>query len=92
MRKAISNAVRHVGATPLAVTVKVENDVYVKVADNGRGDPADMAGSGLTSLQHHAQQAGGAFTIADEPGGGTVVRWRAPWFDHHLGSARWQSE
>jgi two-component system sensor histidine kinase DevS len=78
VRKAISNAVRHVGATTLAVTVKVEDDVYIEVADNGLGDPADMAASGLTSLKHHAQQAGGVFTIADDPGRGTVLRWRAP--------------
>lgn len=78
VRKAISNAARHVGATTLEVTVKVEDDVYIEVADNGRGDPADITGSGLTSFQHHAQQAGGAFTVADDPGGGTVLRWRAP--------------
>ncbi len=78
VREAVCNAVRHAGATTLAVTVKVEDDVCIEVIDNGRGVPGDIAGSGLTGLHHHAQQAGGAFTVADAPGGGTVLRWSAP--------------
>lgn len=78
VREAVSNAVRHSGATRLAVTVKVGDDLFIEVIDDGRGVPGDITGSGLTSLQHRAQQAGGAFTIADAPGGGTVLRWSAP--------------
>lgn len=78
VREAVSNAVRHAGATRLAVTVKVEDDVWIEVIDNGRGVPDDITCSGLTSLHHRAQQAGGALTIADAPGGGTVLRWSAP--------------
>ena len=78
VREAVSTAVRHAGATRLAVTVKVEDDVCIEVIDNGRGVPGDITGRGLTSLHHRAQQAGGAFTIADDPGGGIVQRWSAP--------------
>jgi two-component system sensor histidine kinase DevS len=78
VREAVSNAVRHAGATKLAVTVKVEDDVCVEVTDNGRRIPGGIPGSGLTSLDHRAQQAGGALSIADAPGGGTVLRWSAP--------------
>jgi signal transduction histidine kinase len=78
VREAVSNAVRHAGATSLAVTVKVEDDMCIEVVDNGRGLPGGSDGSGLTSLHHRAQQAGGAFSIADAPGGGTVLRWSAP--------------
>ena len=78
VREAVSNAVRHAGATRLAVTVKVADDVWIEVIDNGRGVPGDITGSGLTSFDHRTQQAGGAFTIADAPGGGTVLRWSAP--------------
>ena len=78
VRDAVSNAVRHAGATTLAVTVKIEDDVCIEVVDNGRGVPGEITGDGLTSLHHRAQQAGGAFTIADAPGGGTVLRWSAP--------------
>ncbi len=78
VREAVSNAVRHAGATRLAVTVKVEDDVCIEVIDNGRGIPGDITSSGLTSLHHRAQQAGGALTIAGAPGGGTLLRWSAP--------------
>jgi signal transduction histidine kinase len=78
VREAVSNAVRHAGATRLSVTVKVEDDVCIEVIDDGRGVGGDITGSGLTSLHHRALQAGGAFTIADAPGGGTVLRWSAP--------------
>ncbi len=78
VREAVSNAVRHAGATTLAVTVRVEDDVCIEVIDNGRGVARGITGSGLTSLHHRAQQAGGALSIADAPGGGTVLCWSAP--------------
>jgi signal transduction histidine kinase len=78
VREAVSNAVRHAGATTLAVTVKVEDGVCIEVIDNGRGGSGGIDGKGLTGLQHRAQQAGGALSIADAPGGGTVLRWSAP--------------
>ncbi len=78
VREAVSNAVRHAGATRLAVTVKVGDDVCIEVIGNGRGLPGDITGSGLSSLHHRTQQAGGVLTIADAPGGGTLLRWSAP--------------
>ena len=78
VREAVGNVVRHAGATELAVTVKVEDDVCIEVIDNGRGVADGNTGRGLTDLHHRAQQAGGALSIADAPGGGTVLRWSAP--------------
>jgi len=78
VREAVTNVIQHAGATKLAVTVMVDDDVWIEVIDNGRGVPDDITCSGLTSLHHRAQQAGGALTIADAPGGGTVLRWSAP--------------
>lgn len=78
VRAAVSNAVRHAGATTLAVTVKVEDDMCIEVMHNGRGIPGGITGIGLATLHHHAQQAGGAVTIADDPGGDMVLRWTAP--------------
>lgn len=78
VREAVSNAVRHAGATSLTVTVKVGDDVCIEVIDNGRGIPGDVTGSGLSRLHHRAQQAGGTLTTADAPGGGTLLRWAAP--------------
>ena len=78
VREAVGNVVRHASATRLAVTVKVEDDVCIEVIDNGRGFSGGVTGRGLSGLHDRAQQAGGAFSIADAPGGGTVLRWSAP--------------
>ncbi len=78
VREAVGNVVRHAGATKLAVTVKVEDDVCIEVIDNGRGFAGGITGRGLTDLHHRAQQSGGALSIADAPGGGTALRWSAP--------------
>lgn len=37
--EAVSNAVRHAGATELTVQIKVEDELAIEVADNGRGMP-----------------------------------------------------
>ncbi|MBS4729324.1 GAF domain-containing sensor histidine kinase [Mycobacterium sp. SM1] len=78
VREAVSNAVRHAHATTLTVTVKVDDDLTIEVADNGRGIPENITGSGLANLHQRAQQAGGSFTVESPPAGGTVVRWSAP--------------
>ena len=78
VREAVSTAVRHAGATRLALTVKLEDDLCIEIIDNGRGVPGDITGRGLTSLRHRAQQAGGTLTIASDPGEAIVLRWSAP--------------
>ncbi len=78
VREAVGNAVRHASATRLSVTVKVEDNVCIEVIDNGRGFSGGVTGRGLSGLHHRAQQAGGAFSVAEAPGGGTVLRWSAP--------------
>lgn len=59
---------------PMPATVRVEDSVCIEVIDNGRGGPGGITGRGLTGLRHRAQRAGGALSIADVPGGGTVLR------------------
>jgi two-component system sensor histidine kinase DevS len=76
--EAVSNAVRHSGATALSVQIKVEDDLAIEVTDNGRGMPEVITPSGLDNLGQRAAQAGGAFSIEPAPGGGTVLRWSAP--------------
>lgn len=78
VREAVSNAMRHSGATTLTVSVKVEDDLCIEVVDNGRGIPSDVTRSGLTNLEWRAQQVGGEFVVQDAPGGGTALRWSAP--------------
>ncbi|MDH6197710.1 two-component system sensor histidine kinase DevS [Mycobacterium frederiksbergense] len=78
LREAVSNAVRHSGATELTVRVEVADDLSIEVADNGCGIAAEVTESGLGNLRARAGTAGGEFSIADRPGGGTVLRWAAP--------------
>ncbi|MEO6793590.1 MAG: GAF domain-containing sensor histidine kinase [Mycobacterium sp.] len=76
--EAVSNAVRHSGATALTVQVKVEDELSIEVCDNGCGIPEGITASGLANLRQRAAQAGGTFDIGSPPEGGTVLRWCAP--------------
>ncbi|MBX8688757.1 GAF domain-containing protein [Mycobacterium sp. 20091114027_K0903767] len=78
LREAISNAVRHSGATELSVVIDVADDLSIEVSDNGCGIAAEVTESGLGNLRARALSAGGRFTITDRRGGGTVLRWAAP--------------
>jgi len=78
VREAVSNTVRHADSTTLTVTVTVDDDLTIEVADNGRGIGADVTGSGLTNLRRRAEDVGGSFSVRAAPGGGTHLMWRAP--------------
>jgi signal transduction histidine kinase len=78
VREAVSNAVRHAGATTLTVNVAVSDDLCIDVVDDGIGIPAEMTGSGLTNLRRRAEDAGGDFSIARPATGGTHLKWCAP--------------
>lgn len=78
VREAVSNSVRHSGATALAVTVTVDDDLSIGVTDNGRGIDPDVTGSGLANLARRAAEAGGSFAVSRAAEGGTTLTWRAP--------------
>jgi signal transduction histidine kinase len=78
LREAVSNVVRHSGATELNVRVKVEDDLSIEVTDNGKGIGKTVAESGLANLRERADECAGVFTVEDRPGGGTILRWTAP--------------
>jgi len=79
-REAVSNAVRHSGATSLHIEVTVSDRLVIAIIDNGRGIPADnQRRSGLANLRRRADLAGGQCQITTPPGGGTHVRWSAPY-------------
>ncbi len=84
-REAVSNAVRHSGATSLDVEVTLSDRLVVDVVDNGCGIPADnQRRSGLANLHRRADLVGGQCQIITPPGGGTHVRWSTPdgsWID-----------
>jgi signal transduction histidine kinase len=73
--EAVTNVVRHAGATRCLVTVSVAGALEVTVADNGRRPwDAGRVGVGWSSMRDRAAELGGTCEISRRPeGGGTVV-------------------
>jgi len=81
--EAVSNAVRHSGASRLTVEVSVADMLTLNIIDNGCGIPVDNARrSGLANMTYRAEQVGGSCEISNPPEGGTRVHWTAPLTDH----------
>ncbi|MGE5791174.1 MAG: PAS domain S-box protein, partial [Bacteroidota bacterium] len=83
VQEAMTNAVRHAGASRLAVSLRVEDGALVlAVRDDGQGfDPASAArraargeSAGLSGMEERAQLAGGRLEMNTAPGRGTEVR------------------
>ena len=77
--EAISNAVRHSGASHLIVRICADDQLVIEVIDDGCGIPQDnQRRSGLANMQRRAAQVGGDCSITAGPEGGTRVYWAAP--------------
>ncbi len=85
--EALSNALRHSGASAVTVTVESDGpgggDTILSVADDGIGfDPLARSIAsrrlGLVSMRERIEAAGGTFEIASAPGRGTIVRASVP--------------
>jgi len=81
VREALSNALRHSGASVVAVEISAEPDaIDIEVRDDGRG--FDLAteepGLGLSSMGARTDRAGGSLRINTAPDDGTVVTMRIP--------------
>jgi signal transduction histidine kinase len=81
--EAVSNVLRHSGASRLTVEVSVADMFVLDISDNGCGIPVDnLRKSGLANMKHRAEQLGGACEITTSPEGGTRVHWVAPLTEH----------
>jgi signal transduction histidine kinase len=78
VREAVSNAVRHGGATEVTVLVRVDDDLAIDVTDNGSGIEDEVTRSGLDNLRRRAEESGGTFEVGRGTANGTVLRWSAP--------------
>lgn len=81
-REALTNVVKHSGASAARVRLEVrENDVILVIVDRGRGfrlgDSPD-GHFGLASMRSRAEEIGGILEISTAPGRGTVVRVKVP--------------
>nr|WP_052478697.1 GAF domain-containing protein [Kibdelosporangium sp. MJ126-NF4]CEL20057.1 GAF:ATP-binding region, ATPase-like [Kibdelosporangium sp. MJ126-NF4]CTQ97281.1 GAF:ATP-binding region, ATPase-like [Kibdelosporangium sp. MJ126-NF4] len=77
LREALSNMARHAHASAATVEVVLDEDVLLRVTDNGVGIPASGRRSGLALMASRAERLGGTFT-ADSASPGTELRWRVP--------------
>jgi signal transduction histidine kinase len=80
-KEAITNVVRHAGATKVWLRIRVRGDILeVVVADNGRGLGASPppGADGLANMRKRLQTVHGDCEIAAGPEGGTTVSFRAP--------------
>jgi signal transduction histidine kinase len=79
LREALSNVVRHAGATAVDVLVQARaGTITLRVADNGRGIPPQVHRSGLKNLAARAERLGGTMEVRDNVPHGTVLEWSVP--------------
>jgi len=82
VREAVTNAVRHGGASRIDVLFAAGGSPALQVFDNGVGfDPTRVASSerfGLVSMKERAQAIGASVEVRSAPGQGTMVEVRWP--------------
>ena len=79
LREALSNVVRHSGASAVAVSLcRDEHGLRLKVVDNGCGIPPGVARRGLLHLEERAEAADGRCVVESSPRTGTSVLWEVP--------------
>jgi signal transduction histidine kinase len=77
--EALTNVVKHAGASRASVVVEVLGDrLRCEIADDGRGGADASAGSGIVGLRDRAEAVGGTLTVVSPPGGGTTVTASLP--------------
>lgn len=81
VQEALTNTLKHAGATRAAVTVRcTRRAVQVEVVDDGAGTgtPGGGSGRGLIGLRERTDRIGGTLDAGPLPGGGWRVRADLP--------------
>jgi signal transduction histidine kinase len=85
LREALSNVIRHAGATGVEVLVSAWTDLVLVVADDGIGPAAATTSEsasanrfGLRNMEARASALGGTFELRSDEPHGTLVEWRVP--------------
>jgi signal transduction histidine kinase len=77
VREAAANAVRHGRASRIAIELRQEEGVSLKIRDNGKGITASANGNGggygLQSMRQRAEILGGSFCVMSDPDSGTEI-------------------
>ncbi|MES2127039.1 MAG: histidine kinase [Pseudomonadota bacterium] len=79
VQEAISNAVRHAGASALAIEVAQRSGaIEVQVYDDGRGNRNAPEGNGLRGMRERLATLGGELTAANRPARGFGLQINVP--------------
>lgn len=81
LREALGNVARHARAHEAIVELACEDELTLRVLDDGVGLPADFrpgSGNGIPNLAARAERLGGSCTVANRPSGGVELVWRVP--------------
>ena len=81
VREGLANVAHHADAEHCSVVVVVDDELTLRIVDDGRGlgDPTRRApGHGLADMAARAEVFGGWFSTTPAPGGGTAVTWSVP--------------
>ena len=76
LQEAVTNAMRHSGATEIGLSSRVGDDgmIHICINDNGKGMPtAIKGGRGLTSMRSRAEAVGGSLNIDSNDAGTTLL-------------------
>ena len=77
--EALTNFVKHSGATSATVTARRHDGVLtLDISDNGHGGADPGCCTGLTGLADRVAVAGGRMRLSSPPGGPTVLRVEVP--------------
>jgi signal transduction histidine kinase len=77
--EALTNAVRHAGATTVSVAVRLRGEqVEASVADDGAGGADADLGTGLLGLRTRVEALGGRLSVESPRGGGTRLELTVP--------------
>ncbi|MCC6729429.1 MAG: GAF domain-containing sensor histidine kinase [Chthonomonadales bacterium] len=82
-QEALSNALRHAGATTVRLELRYETaGTVLRVRDDGRGFDAERAGGGsrfgLVGMRERARRIGADFQLRTAPGNGAEIAVRVP--------------
>lgn len=80
-QEAIHNAVKYAACHTLMIQLDAQPaSLEIRITDDGAGFTRDSAhtGNGLQNMQARAEELGGTFLLASEPGKGTTVTIRVP--------------
>jgi signal transduction histidine kinase len=79
-REAVTNGVKHGGASAIEVLLEHDDEWRLKISDDGRGFEPETAlrGFGLSSMRRMAVELGGALHVRSAPGRGTTVEATLP--------------